>query len=435
VTSEAASPGGIVRVALATLTLLVVATIVGIVGLEVGELVPDRIVAERLLEARVDGTLSATAQEPTRLGGLADHFTECITVSVGLGEAADAGFLETLAAGTHLGPCDRLISALDGFGVNGRLPEGAAYLRYWHGTSALFRPIIALSSLATLRLLAFGALLATTALLARQVRAVAGGPAALGLLGPLIITTDYPELVGVAHHAVALTVALGGASLALAVSTRGPSVERVWFSAVLAGAAFVYVDLLTIVPGAWLLPAAMTMLAARVAGATAPRLLRLGVVSGVGWFVGYAGMWLGKWVFAAAVLGGRRVRDDVRSTIEERINGESRFSEPRFGAAISDNVDFWLDRPLARLVVLAGVIVIAVAIRRIVRTGGSAGLTPAAIAAGPALVPIVWFEILSNHSQIHNWFTYRSQPIAFGVVLLAVLTPNPGRAVGGVPVA
>jgi hypothetical protein len=47
-------------------------------------------------------------------------------------------------------------------------------------------------------------------------------------------------------------------------------------------------------------------------------------------------------------------------------------------------------------------------------------------AAIPAVIPFVWYEATSNHSQIHEWFTYRSLPIALGVVLLAVLTrPTP----------
>jgi hypothetical protein len=435
VTPGGGSSAGIVRIGFATIALLVAATLAGIAGLAIGELVPDRFVAERLLDARIDGSLTATDQEPTRLGGLSDHFTGCTTVSVGLGEAADAGFLETLAEGTNLGPCDRLIGALDRFGENGRLPQGSPYLRYWHGTSSLFRPIIALSGLATLRLLAFGSLLAATVVLARQVRTIAGRAAAIGLLAPLIITTDYLELTQVAFVSVGLAVALAGASLTLAVAARHPSASRVWFSAAVAGAAFVYFDLLTIVPGAWLLPAATTMLAARRFGAPATRVFRLGLTSGIGWFVGYAGMWFGKWVFAAAVLGRQRVQTDVRSTIEQRINGESQWSEDRFGAAISDNVDFWLDRPLARFVLVTGVIVLAVVIRRIIRTDGAGGLAVVAVAAGPALLPFVWFEVLSNHSQIHFWFTYRSLPIAFGVVLLAALTEKAPRPIEGVAVA
>jgi hypothetical protein len=425
----------VTRLAAATAALLVVCTLVGIGGLGVGELVPDRLVAERLHEARDDGSLTATDQAPTRLGGIADHFTECITISVGLGESADAGFFETLAEGTHLGPCAPLTRALDSFDQNGQLPEGSSYLRYWHGSSAVFRPVLALFGLPTLRILTFGALVLATISLGRRVRRVAGTAAAAGLLAPLVLTTDYMELTAVAHHALALAVALAGGNLALAAAQGNPNHARAWFSAVVSGAAFVYVDLLTNVPGAWMLPAALTMVAARQRGLRTPRIFGLGLTAGLGWIVGYAGMWFGKWVFAAAVLGRERVQDDVRDTIRERIDGDSQWSEDRFGAAIADNVDYWLGRPLALLVLVASLIVIAVAVSRTLRGGGVHAVLLLTVVAAPALLPFAWFELASNHSQVHFWFTYRSLPIGLGVVLLAVLSQKPGRSLEAWPVA
>jgi hypothetical protein len=35
----------------------------------------------------------------------------------------------------------------------------------------------------------------------------------------------------------------------------------------------------------------------------------------------------------------------------------------------------------------------------------------------PALISVLWFEILRNHSQHHHWFTYRSA--SFSLVCLA----------------
>ena len=48
-----------------------------------------------------------------------------------------------------------------------------------------------------------------------------------------------------------------------------------------------------------------------------------------------------------------------------------------------------------------------------------------AVVAAAALVPFIWFEIASNHSQIHAWFTYRSIPMAIGVVLMTSLATQP----------
>jgi hypothetical protein len=282
-------------------------------------------------------------------------------------------------------------------------------------------------------MLTFAALILATLSLGRRVGRLANPAAAVALLAPLVVTTDYAELSHVAHHALALAVALAGAELALFAAEREATLVRSWFVAMIAGAAFVYVDLLTNVPGAWILVVATTVLGLRSAGTGARRVVAFGLTTGLGWLVGYAGMWLGKWAFAAAIVGRDRVWDDVRSTIEKRIDGESQWSEDRFGAAIGDNVDAWLDRPFTWIVLVASVVVIGAALTRMIRTDDSGQLWMTAIAAAPALLPFLWFEVASNHSQIHYWFTYRSLPIALGVVLLAVLTENSKRCAASPP--
>ena len=433
---------GALRLTASTVGLLVALTAAGVVGLAFGELVPDRWVADQLVDARADGTLTDTGRFVGRTGGIGDHFTECISLSIGLGDAADDNLATSIAAGTHLGPCNHLIPALDAYERTGRLPVGESYLRYWHGTSSVIRPALAVVDLATLRVLGYLGLIFTAIALGRRVQAAAGTGAAIGLLAPLVLTTDVLDLGTVAYHAPILAVALGSATLVLAVTSRSPTLTRGWFGGVAAGAAFVYVDLLTNVPGAWILVAAMAVLGARLAGSSPVHTFRIALVTGLGWLTGYAGMWFGKWVFAAAVLGRQRVVDDVRATIETRIDGDSPWSDHRFGAAIDANLETWLDRPLAwATLVLAGIVIVL----RLRRREPAARLT-VAIAAAPAVVPFVWYEVLSNHSQIHHWFTYRSLPIALGVLLLAVLTPDGAeagrgghrkhrRAAGGAPVA
>jgi hypothetical protein len=41
--------------------------------------------------------------------------------------------------------------------------------------------------------------------------------------------------------------------------------------------------------------------------------------------------------------------------------------------------------------------------------------------AWPVLIPIVWFEVLSNHTQIHTFFVLRSGAAAIGVAVAAAL--------------
>jgi hypothetical protein len=42
----------------------------------------------------------------------------------------------------------------------------------------------------------------------------------------------------------------------------------------------------------------------------------------------------------------------------------------------------------------------------------------------------VWYEALSNHSQIHSFFTYRGVPTALGIALFACAVTTLGRRGG-----
>ena len=52
-----------------------------------------------------------------------------------------------------------------------------------------------------------------------------------------------------------------------------------------------------------------------------------------------------------------------------------------------------------------------------------AGVTPTAsrvgLLAAPALIVPLWYEVLSNHSQVHAFFTYRSVAAAVGIGVAA----------------
>ena len=404
-----------------TLLALVAMIVLGIGGLVFGELVPDRWVIDALEEAERTDALDAGQQPFDDAGTQIDRFTECITVSVGLGEAAGQSLLDTIALAPHLGPCDRLVDHLNPYDGARAAAEGGTYLRYWHGSAPIVRPVLAGFGIAGLRVVNLLTIAAAGSLLFGVTRRLAGRSAAVGLVAPYVLTTSIAALPGATNQALALAAGIGTAAMVGTVAAGGLGPSRVWYPSLVAGAVFVYVDLLTVVPGVWVLTASLVAVAALRAGAGAAATAGWALLAGAGWLVGYAGMWAGKWVFAAAVLGHQRVYDDVTGTIEQRINGESPWSEPGFGNAIEANVDVFLDRPFVALLLAAALVsIIAQAARRPVRE-----LAARAVVASTTGVVFVWFEIASNHSQIHAWFTYRSLAIVLGVVLMAALARPP----------
>lgn len=87
-----------------------------------------------------------------------------------------------------------------------------------------------------------------------------------------------------------------------------------------AGAMYVYVDLLTNPLAAWALTIAVVGLTA--AQSRPAEVLARQIDAAIGWAIGYAGMWLGKWAIAAVVVGPGAMRSDVTSTISLRLSGQ-----------------------------------------------------------------------------------------------------------------
>ena len=54
------------------------------------------------------------------------------------------------------------------------------------------------------------------------------------------------------------------------------------------------------------------------------------------------------------------------------------------------------------------------------RRSGTSALKWLGLLALPSFIPLIWLEVLSNHSQIHQHFTYRALPFASGLLLLVV---------------
>ncbi len=418
---------GIARQAGLTLIALVGRTLIGIGGLIFAELVPDRWVVDALEEAERRGEITPEERPLDNAGIQVDQATECTTLSIGLAETAGQSIFDTTALAPNLGPCGRLVDNLFPYDGATAAANRDTYLRYWHGSAPIVRPLLATIGLSGLRVVAMVTIAAAGAAVFGVVRRASGTAAATGLVLPVVLTTSILSLPGAIHQALAFAIGVAGAALVGTIAAGGLTGPRVWYPSLVAGAAFVYIDLLTAVPGQWLLVAAMVGLAAFQAGRSAVETTGWAMLSGVAWFVGYLGMWLGKWIYAGLILGPQMVYDDVTDTIGRRIDGDTVFSDPGFGNAISDNVEIFRSRPFVTLLLVATLVIVVVGVARRPLTETATR----AVVAATALVPFIWFEVASNHSQIHAWFTYRSIPMALGVVLMASLATRPAPVANG----
>ena len=403
--------------------------------------VPNGPIIDSLAAAVASGDYGAP-YAPDGVGGTADKFTECVVVGYGVTSPDDPRSVWYRATGApRLDACEQGRAEIELLAAGGSLIPPAGYFRYWSGYSVLTRPLLAVTDMASVRLVVSGlfavACLGAFAALARR----AGTPAAFALFVPVAAATNALAMPSTAFsHGISLAALAAGVALTAVTARTG------WRGAALgaggAAALFCFADLLTVPPMSWALCAA-------VAGAVAHRArpgllptLRVVLAAGLAWPLAFVITWVSRWVIAASVQGPGVFRR-VQEIGEYRLDGGG--VSRQFGAAIGANWTWWVDHTVTAVPLLvAAAVVTLVGVGLAVRRHGAPGALVAAVLAAPALVVPAWYTVLSNHSQVHAFFTYRSIPAAVGVVVMAAvvaagprladappLRPEENRSMGG----
>ena len=389
-------------------------------------------VAASVLRAFEKGDLTIEDYPPLPLPALnasrrfVDRFTECWSLGLAVLGDPDALVVSAASAPTLAPPArGTLCRSLQTFVASGAWrehPQPMAYFAYWHGAQVLVRPLLAVADVETLGVVN-RLLLGLAALwLAVEVGRTLGGGATLVLLGCIFVLGDAANATAVTAHALGIAVAFAAAA-SMARSVRRPAdtlVVSCWI-ALLGGAAFDFVDFLVNPPlGPTLL--AVIVLAERLSrDASTPAAVGRAVARAwlvaIVWFVSYAFTWCCRWIFAIALLGSNEVITNVYTRAAFRVSGDSAGVRQVPFAAIRANVDRIGAGPLLTVSAIA-LLSLVVALRRsqerrVLLLGFAAFCSVSAI-------PMLWFEVLRNHSQIHAWFTFRSLSVAAAGLLLAV---------------
>lgn len=397
-------------------------------GLVVSELVPDRLVANNLVAAISTRNLSAAEYGQSPSGRQVDHYTECIVVTEGLGDPVGSTPFETAATSPDLGRCSKAVPKLIEFQSTGGFGRAGTYFRYWHGYAVITRPALATVGLGGTRALSLFLVVAGLIGLWFMARERFGPWVASAFTLPAILTADVLEVHASIPQAIAWACAFGSAVLAMALLAprgRPPRVSpvRLLVVGIMCGSLVAYFDLMIAMAANLCFLLTLTLLLSQQQqGPTSKWLKSIGAVvaSGAGWLVGLATTWLSKWLIAAAFLGTDTVVENVKHQVGFRINGESQYAPGGFGSAARSNVAVWTDSRLVVLVLVATAAALGFWTLRAWRRRTLQPMTLLLYAAVSLSVP-VWFELLSSHSQIHNWLTYRSLAASLSAVTIGVI--------------
>ncbi|WP_375304411.1 hypothetical protein WI560_19170 [Bradyrhizobium sp. A11] len=328
-----------------------------------------------------------------------DRFTDCYSLGIGLQPAvgpAAAGITASRPVSERHSCDDLKAAATDPTSVTWQ-----RYSRYWHGYRAYAAPLASVLPILVLKLLNLMVLVVLAVLFCSEAAKLIGVAATIGLCAPVLFMSDFVRIWQITPHAISTAIILGGAAIFAAAVRKRATDQVLIVIAAAFGSLFNFVDFLVNPPWMPMLLAFFLV----VAGRGAPiALICVGI-----WFSAYGATWAAKWVAAFVVEPSFDIKADVIDTVLFRIGG--------------DNVKVW-HFPLAAtakvftnaffswgmLILLPVLLTFRIPLRR-----------PSLALAWPALIPVVWFEILSNHSQIHAFFVSRSAAAAIGVIAAAAL--------------
>lgn len=306
------------------------------------------------------------------------------------------------------------------------------YPIYWHGYVALLRPLFYFINYMDFRVVnGILQLILAFAMAGAVWRATGRGGYVAAFATSYILLMPCALALSLQYSWV-YYIAMGGSLLMVKKSDFFRGRSRYIYCFLILGMLTSYFDLLTYPLVSWGFPL-IWWLAAGPGKENGMQRLRFIVCSGLGWIGGYGGFWLLKWAIATPILG----QNVIKLAFDEifyRVGEVDQYAQEILGVygrcdALYVN---WRHYEYA----LYGVLILAWIswiVFQDVKAGGQRK------AAAWPLLPVIcagplWYFVLSNHTGIHHFFTYRIYGVsilAFLVFWLEYFEKRQDRAAGG----
>ena len=288
--------------------------------------------------------------------------------------------------------------------VSQNLPANQQYLRYWHGSVSLLRPLLCFLDLSQIYALnavvLAGLALWLLAVLCREKAFVPAFGVGMGL----VMTASWFVPLSLEYTWTYL-VMLAGSILAvkLAFSKKW---RHMGIFFLLSGMVTNYLDFLTTETLTLLVPLLLVLWIGR----RKIELWSFAFKAVLFWGCGYVGIWLAKWLLAAVVLG-ENVFPLVAGHVQERLGGDLGLGLGRYLAgAVLRNVGCLFPLEYGIFGVLAALaLVVFGSYVGYVYQKKSVRWDRVILFGVLGLVPYVRYLVLHNHAWLHCFFTYRAQ--------------------------
>lgn len=299
------------------------------------------------------------------------------------------------------------------------------YARYWNGWTVVLKPLLLflnLNQIRTFFFIAMSTLIVVLTCLLTRLEGVAAG----SVIAAAFAAVSYPTACFSLSLSFCFFVALAAS---LVVVFRAAAAKRMgavllgdgrgWpLFFLVVGCTTAFFDFLCAPIVSLGMPLALLVFLSRreIDGMQVREILLIGFLCCASWAIGYAGLWVSKWVLSSLVLG----QDIVSNAVSQLLYrtgetvAETSSSIPvtiTASGAISKNFGVLFPKYALKLIGFGTACAIVIAIpRRKLLVGFTWRVLFSLVLV--AVLPYLWYAAAANHSWVHYWFTYRGQLVA-----------------------
>ncbi|MCR5267729.1 MAG: hypothetical protein K6E16_04365 [Lachnospiraceae bacterium] len=322
-------------------------------------------------------------------------------------------------------------------GIRDGLNANRQYMRYWHGSILLLRPLLTILDYTQIRILNAVILLLLYALFMVMTIRKRLPAASVAMTLGLILTAVWFVPFSL-EYTWNFCIMLAASCIAVALAQKDCSTREdgnmqkdcsthgIFF--LIVGMVTNYFDFLTTETITLLIPLLLFLYVYTKREKTINR-ISFAIRSCMAWGIGYAGMWVAKWGLTAIVFR-ENVLPYVSEHIGERLGGDLGLNLFQYLAgALFRNIGclFPLGYGAFGAIIGIALVIIAAYFGYVYHTQGfDKQLLLLYALAG--LVPYVRYLILHNHAYLHCFFTYRAQCVTVIAVVLIIAELTGGEA-------
>lgn len=297
------------------------------------------------------------------------------------------------------------------------------YTRYWHGSMTVIRPLLTFTDLGGIKVISAVVMLILLGMSGFMLIRRKNTVCFILLLLSLILVQVFFVPFSL-EFIIAFMVTL----LLLPLYIRfSKSDNMVLLLSVIGGTLIAFTDFLTTETITLLIPL-IVVLFTRVRENEQYSFkngLSLCVKSGIGWILAYAATFITKWVLATAVTGVDKFSLALSSFFERTNGSVDEFENPfeQVFSALFSNFSMLFPTPekiSPAAVVFSILIYILLPLVLVILMNRKKKINISALFVILAFIPLLRFMALSNHSYLHNFFTYRALSATIFALLSAV---------------